>query len=90
MQPLQRADGAAPGPPVGGIGHDVDVPAGQGAGVIDLVARHWSDILRVVASIHTGEISAHDVIRILQRDGRPTQLSEAMAAYGGSSRPCTC
>ena len=53
-------------------------------GVIDLdaVARHWSDILRVVASIHTGEISAHDVIRILQRDGRPTQLGEAMAAYG--------
>ena len=53
-------------------------------GKIDLetVRRHWPDILRVVASIHTREISAHDVIRVLQRDGRPTQLGEAMAAYG--------
>jgi len=35
-------------------------------GVLDLdaLARHWSGILRVVASIHTGEISADDVIRI--------------------------
>jgi TnpA family transposase len=27
-------------------------------------------------------VSAHDVIRILQRDGRPTQLGEAFAMYG--------
>jgi TnpA family transposase len=53
-------------------------------GRIDLekIARHWPDILRVIASIHTREVSAHDVIRILQRDGRPTQLGEAFAAYG--------
>ena len=51
-------------------------------GRIDLgkITRHWPDILRVIASIHTREISAHDVIRMLQRDGRPTQLGEAFAA----------
>jgi hypothetical protein len=49
---------------------------------LDKIRRHWPDILRVVASVHTGEISAHDVIRVLQRDGRPTQLGETIAHYG--------
>jgi len=39
-------------------------------------------ILRVVCSIHTRTVSAHDVIRMLQRDGRPTQLGEAFGMYG--------
>nr|WP_017975611.1 Tn3 family transposase [Actinopolyspora halophila] len=53
-------------------------------GRIDLsrVRRHWDDILRVVASIHTGAVRAHDVIRMLSRDGQPTPLGEAIAAYG--------
>jgi TnpA family transposase len=53
-------------------------------GQIDLekIARHWPDILRIVCSIYTRTVSAHDVIRILQRDGRPTQLGEAFAMYG--------
>jgi Tn3 transposase DDE domain-containing protein len=42
----------------------------------------WPDILRVIASVHTGDISAHDVIRVLQHDGRLTQLGEAIASYG--------
>ena len=46
------------------------------------IRRHWPDILRVIASVHTREISAHDVIRILQHDGRLTQLGEAIASYG--------
>jgi TnpA family transposase len=39
-------------------------------GKIDLgkVRRHWPDILRVAASIHTGTVRAYDVIRMLQRD----------------------
>ena len=49
---------------------------------LDKIRRHWPDILRVIASVHTREISAHDVIRILQHDGRPTQLGEAIASYG--------
>ena len=36
----------------------------------------------MIASVHTREISAHDVIRILQHDGRLTQLGEAIASYG--------
>lgn len=53
-------------------------------GQIDLekIARHWPDILRIICSVYTRTVSAHDVIRILQRDGRPTQLGEAFAIYG--------
>jgi TnpA family transposase len=53
-------------------------------GRIDLgkIRRHWADILRVVASIHTGAVRAYDVIRMLQRDGNPTPLGEAIASYG--------
>ncbi|WP_202126077.1 Tn3 family transposase [Actinomadura physcomitrii] len=53
-------------------------------GKIDLakIKRHWHDILRVVVSIYTGQVRAHDVMRMLQRDGNPTQLSEAIAHYG--------
>ena len=46
------------------------------------IRRHWPDILRVAASIHTGTVRAYDVIRMLQRDGHPTPLGEAIAGYG--------
>lgn len=46
------------------------------------VAEHWPDILRVVASIHTGAVSAHDVMRMLARGGKPTRLGGALAHYG--------
>jgi TnpA family transposase len=49
---------------------------------LEKVTRHWPDILRVVCSIHTRTVSAHDVIRMLQRDGRPAQLGEAFGMYG--------
>ena len=41
-------------------------------GKIDLarIERQWPDILRVVASIHTGEVSAYDVIESCT-DGTP-------------------
>ncbi|MBB5781692.1 Tn3 family transposase [Nonomuraea jabiensis] len=38
-------------------------------------------ILRVVVSIYTGEIRAYDVMRMIQRDGNPTPLGEAIAHY---------
>jgi Tn3 transposase DDE domain len=40
------------------------------------------DILRVVASIYTGTVRAYDVVTMLQRDGHPTALGEAIAMYG--------
>jgi TnpA family transposase len=53
-------------------------------GRIDLarVRRHWDDIVRVVGSIYTGAVRAYDVVRMLQRDGHPTPLGEAIASYG--------
>ncbi|MFN2506942.1 MAG: Tn3 family transposase, partial [Acidimicrobiales bacterium] len=60
-------------------------PLGTAArGKIDLerIRRHWPDILRLVASIHTGAVSAHDVIRMLAHGGNPTQLGDALAHYG--------
>ena len=46
------------------------------------ICTHWPDIVRVVASIHTGSVRAYDVVRMLQRDGHPTPLGEAIAHYG--------
>ena len=53
-------------------------------GVIDLdkIATHWDDMCRVVVSINTGEVSAHEVTRMISRDGRPTALGDAIAGYG--------
>ena len=53
-------------------------------GRVDLarVRANWPDILRVVASIHTSEVRAYNVVRMLQRDGHPTALGEAIAMYG--------
>ncbi len=47
-----------------------------------LDAAYWEDILRVVASIYTGTVRAYDVVAMLQRDGHPTALGEAIAMYG--------
>ncbi|MEU4344002.1 Tn3 family transposase [Nocardia sp. NPDC023852] len=44
---------------------------------------------RVVVSIHACEVSAHDVTRMISRDGDPTPLGQAIAHYGRTSRPCT-
>ncbi|WP_425428160.1 Tn3 family transposase [Streptosporangium amethystogenes] len=61
-------------------------------GKIDLrkVRRNWEDILRVVASIYTGTVPAYDVVTMLQRDGYPTALGEAIAAYGRIFKSLQC
>jgi TnpA family transposase len=52
--------------------------------LIDLekIKRHWSDIVRIAASVHAGEVAASEVMRILQRGGNPTQLGDALAHFG--------
>jgi TnpA family transposase len=45
-------------------------------------ASRLNSAVRLVASIHTGAVSAHDVIRTLASAGRPTQLGDALAHYG--------
>jgi TnpA family transposase len=54
--------------------------AARGRIDLDRVRRHWEDILRVIASIYTGTVRAYDVVRMLQRDGNPTPLGEAIAS----------
>jgi TnpA family transposase len=60
--------------------------AARGKIDLDKIRQHWHDILRVVASIHTGAVRAHDVIRMLQRDGHPTPLGEAGDSIGLAGR----
>ena len=35
-----------------------------------------------MASVYTGTVRAYDVVAMLQRDGHPTALGEAIAMYG--------
>ena len=57
---------------------------GTARGRIDLarVRQHWPDILRLVASVHSGAVSACDAMRMLQHGGNPTQLGQALAHFG--------
>ncbi|MCG0284830.1 transposase [Streptomyces sp. PSAA01] len=41
----------------------------------------WEDILRIIGSIHTGAVRAHDVIRLLSRDGRRPRLRAVITRY---------
>ena len=56
--------------------------AARGRIDLDRIRKNWPDILRVVGSIHTGAVRAYDIVRMLQRDGHPTPLGEAIASYG--------
>jgi TnpA family transposase len=53
-------------------------------GRLDLgkVARWWPDLLRLVGSIYTSAVNPYDVVRMLQREGRPTAMGEAINTYG--------
>lgn len=57
-------------------------PAARGRIDLERITRHWPDLTRIAASIHTGAVSAHDIIRMLTPAGKPTQLGEALAHYG--------
>ncbi|MGH3722370.1 MAG: Tn3 family transposase [Pseudonocardiaceae bacterium] len=49
---------------------------------LDRIRTWWPDILRLVGSMYTGRVSPYDVVRMLQRDGHPTALGEAINTYG--------
>ena len=46
--------------------------AARGRVDLEAIRRHWPDILRITASIHTCTVRAHDVLRAISRDGHPT------------------
>jgi TnpA family transposase len=50
------------------------------------ITDRWQDMLRVVASLHTGAINGYDLIRMLGRDGHPTPLGAAFAEYGRAAK----
>ncbi len=66
------------------IGADYGPLNAAARGKIDLgrIQRQWPDIVRVVASIHTGAVPAYDILRVLAPGGTPTQLGDALAHYG--------
>lgn len=48
----------------------------------DKITAHWEDMCRVAVSINECQVSAHDVTRMISRDGKPTPLGQAIAHYG--------
>ncbi|MEV6135711.1 Tn3 family transposase [Nocardia sp. NPDC051990] len=63
--------------------------AARGRIDIEKVCSHWEDMCRVAVSMNRGEVSAHEVTRMVSRDGNPTHLGQAIAHYGRILRPCT-
>ncbi|MEU6409177.1 Tn3 family transposase [Microbispora sp. NPDC046933] len=56
--------------------------AARGRIDVDRITQHWEDMRRVAVSIHSREVSAHEVTRMISRDGNPTLLGQAIAHYG--------
>ena len=48
----------------------------------DLVRENWDDLLRVAGSLKTGAVGAHEVMRVLQKGGRPSTLAKAVGEVG--------
>src|SRR6266568_3694522 len=48
----------------------------------DKIGAHWKDMCRIAVSINACEVSAHDVTRMISRDGNPTPLGLGIAHYG--------
>lgn len=56
--------------------------AARGRIDVERIGRHWEDMCRIAVSIHTGEVSAHEVTRMISRDGQPASLGHAVAHFG--------
>lgn len=56
--------------------------AARGRIDVERIALHWEDMCRIAVSIHSGEVSAHEVTRMISRDGQPTRLGQAIAHFG--------
>jgi TnpA family transposase len=49
---------------------------------MDLIARHWDDLLRLAGSLKLGLVQATAIMRTLQVGDRPTRLAQAVAEFG--------
>jgi TnpA family transposase len=71
---LWRIDPAADYGPLNGIArHKINV---------ELIVRHWDDLLRLAGSLKLGLVQATSIMRTLQVGDRPTRLAQAVAEFG--------
>ncbi|HLX54503.1 MAG TPA: Tn3 family transposase, partial [Aquella sp.] len=49
---------------------------------VDLIRKHWEDILRIAVSLKLGYVSASELIRSLFRNGRASGLANALINLG--------
>jgi TnpA family transposase len=48
----------------------------------ELIAKYWDDMLRMAGSLKLGTINPTNLIRMLQRSGKPTMLGKATGEFG--------
>lgn len=53
---------------------------------VELIEQNWDDILRVVASLKLGTVSASEIIRTLQKGKKPSTLAKAIRELGRISK----
>ena len=49
---------------------------------LELIARHWDDLLRLAGSLKLGRVPASGIMQTLQIGDRPTRLAQALAEFG--------
>ena len=49
---------------------------------VDLIEKHWADILKVIGSLKEGLVSATELIRALRRENHSTSLGQALEEVG--------
>lgn len=48
----------------------------------EIIRLHWDEILRVVGSLTTRTVKASEILRVLQRKGKPNKLGRAIGEIG--------
>jgi TnpA family transposase len=48
---------------------------------VEKITRHWDDMCRIAVSLHSYVVTAHEVTRMISRDGSPTSLGLATAHF---------
>jgi TnpA family transposase len=56
--------------------------AARGRINVEKITRHWDDMCRIAVSLHSYVVTAHEVTRMISRDGSPTSLGQAIAHFG--------
>jgi len=56
--------------------------AARGRINVEKITQHWDDMCRIAVSLHSYVVTAHEVTRMISRDGTPTSLGQAIAHFG--------